>query len=373
MIRHLYLHVPFCRRRCSYCDFDIAVRRAIPAADYVAAVRSELAWRLANGLDAGSPLESVYFGGGTPSLLPAAYLADLCGLVREHWSLAPGAEVTVEANPEDVDRDAARAWRAEGVNRVSVGVQSFDDRVLAWMRRPHRAGAAARAVAHLREAGIDNVSLDLIFAVPTRLGRDWDRDLDEALRLEPAHLSLYGLTVEAGTPLGRWVGRGEVAPADEERYAAEYLAAHEKLPAAGLEFYEVSSAARAGRLSRHNAAYWLGEPYLGLGPAAHACVAGERSWNVRAWEAYRKAVRGGRSPIAGRERLDEGRARLEATYLGLRTINGLPVARIGEERAVVWVRRGWAVRRAGRVALTPRGWLVLDALIGDLTRHGGCA
>jgi oxygen-independent coproporphyrinogen-3 oxidase len=373
VIRHLYLHVPFCRRRCSYCDFDIAVRRSVPAADFVAAVRAELDWRRADGLDVSRPLETVYFGGGTPSLLPPEALAELFEIVCSRWALAPGAEVTLEANPEDVDREAARVWRAAGVNRVSLGVQSFDDEVLAWMRRPHRSDAPARAVAHLREAGIENVSLDLIFALPPHLTRNWSRDLDHAIGLGPDHLSLYGLSIEPGTPLARWIARGEVARAGEERYAADYLAAHEALAAAGFEFYELSNAARAARFSRHNAAYWLGEAYLGLGPAAHAFVAGERSWNVPAWEAYRRAVHAGHTPVADRERLDETRARLEATYLGLRTANGLPVAAIGEDRAVAWCERGWALRRGERVTLTAQGWLVLDALVLDLTRHGGRA
>ena len=373
MYRHLYVHVPFCRRRCSYCDFDIAIRRSVPAADYLAAVEGEVAWRLANRLDTGFPLETVYLGGGTPSLLPPDAVARLLDLVRRTWTLTHDVEVTLEANPEDVTAHAADAWRAAGVNRISLGVQSFDDRVLEWMRRPHTASAPGTAVARLREAGFGNVSLDLIFALPAELERDWARDLDRALALAPEHLSLYGLTVEPRTPLARWLERGLVRRAEDDRYAADYLEAHRRLTAAGYQFYEVSNAGRAGSVSGHNTAYWLGHPYLGVGPAAHSFAANRRSWNHPPWEAYRAAVAAGDTPLAGQERLDDAAVRLEAIYLALRTTRGLPVASVGEERSGRWVERGWASVRDGRLRLTPAGWLLLDALVLDLTEPGGRA
>jgi len=369
--RHLYVHVPFCRRRCSYCDFDIAVRKHVPADDYLAALEAEVAWRVANRLDTSLPLETVYLGGGTPSLLPPDAVIRLLDAVRGTWTLAHDVEVTLEANPEDVTAEAARAWHRAGVNRISLGVQSFDDRVLEWMRRPHTASAAATAVARLRDASISNVSVDLIFALPPELQRDWARDLDQALALAPQHLSLYGLTVEPRTPLARWLERGVVRGAEDDRYEADYLEAHRTLAAAGFAFYEVSNAARAGLLSRHNTAYWLGHPYLGLGPAAHSFALDERSWNHPGWEAYRRAVAAGETPIAGREGLDNAAIRLEAIYLALRTTRGLPVASVGEERAARWLAHGWAVHGDGRVRLTPAGWLVLDALVLDLTGPGG--
>src|SRR5438094_909852 len=179
-------------------------------------------------------------------------------------------EVTLEANPEDVTPDNARAWRESGVNRVSLGAQSFDDRVLKWMHRPHDAARIGHAVRALRAAGIDNISLDLIFALPAELERDWARDLDLACSLLPAHLSLYGLTVEERTPLARWVSRGATSVPNDDRYAEEYLLAHRRLAARGYAFYEVSNAARDGHRSRHNSAYWSGRAYVGLGPAPHS-------------------------------------------------------------------------------------------------------
>src|SRR5205085_10384146 len=250
-MRHLYLHVPFCRRRCTYCDFSIAVRKSIPAREYVDAVLQEV--NIPGVTDPGREpgdsgsevLETIYLGGGTPSLLPPDALATLLTSLRDAFhltSLRDAVEVTLEANPEDVTRDTATAWRRAGINRVSLGAQSFDDQALQWMHRSHDAARIAAAVATLRLAGIDNISLDLIFALPAGLARDWGRDLEQALALRPAHLSLYGLTVEERTPLARWISRGATSPPDDERYAAEYLLAHSRLAACGYHFYEVSNA-----------------------------------------------------------------------------------------------------------------------------------
>jgi oxygen-independent coproporphyrinogen III oxidase len=307
---HVYLHVPFCARRCSYCDFAIAVRRETPAAAYVGAVLQEWARRRSHPAWADSPqLDSIYFGGGTPSRLPGTAIAELVERLAADRPLAEGAELTLEANPDDVTPAAARAWRAAGVNRLSLGVQSFDDEILHWMHRTHNAAAVPAAVSAARAAGLNDISVDLIFGLPAELHRDWAADLERALALEPEHLSLYGLTTEPQTPLARWTERGLVRPADDGRYAAEYLAAHAALSAAGYEHYEVSNACRPGRRARHNAAYWARAPYLGLGPSAHSSAAGERWWNLR------------------------------------------------------WVASGWAERTGERVRLTVEGWLRLDALV----------
>ncbi len=362
-MRHVYVHVPFCRRRCSYCDFAIAVRRRLPAAAYVDAVARELA-----GFDGTlGPLDTLYLGGGTPSLLPPAALADLVGHLATRALLAPGAEVTLEANPEDVTAAAADQWRSAGVNRVSLGAQSFDERVLAWMHRSHGAARIDTAVATLRAAGVADLSLDLIFAVPEALERDWSADLDRAIALAPDHLSLYGLAVEPRTPLERWLARGAARLPDDDRYAAEYLLAHARLGQAGYAFYEVSNAARPGRRSRHNTAYWTGQPYLGIGPAAHSFDGRTRRWNHGAWEAYRLAVEAGRSPVEHEETLTPDQRQLEQLYLGLRSAVGAPREAVGVRRLQVWEAAGWVTVRDGRVVCEPEGWLRLDALVHDLT------
>ena len=361
---HLYIHVPFCQRRCSYCDFSIAVRKRIPATEYVDAVGREI--ELVR-LD--RKLETIYLGGGTPSLLPPeAIRALLFRVPRSDFRV----ETTLEANPEDVTPDAARAWHAAGVNRVSLGAQSFDDNVLKWMHRSHDAARIGAAVHALRGAGIENISLDLIFALPDELQRDWERDLDMALALRPEHLSLYGLTVEPRTPLDRWISRGATHPPDDERYAEEYLTAHRRLSADGYQFYEVSNAARDGFRSQHNSAYWSGKAYVGLGPAAHSFDGRTRRWNLRAWEAYRRAIAEGRSPVESEETLTEAQREMEGVYLGLRTVEGLPLAAAAPRRASpppLFAAQGWVVVRDGRLKCTPEGWLRLDSLVSELTMH----
>jgi oxygen-independent coproporphyrinogen-3 oxidase len=377
---HVYLHVPFCRRRCSYCDFSIAVRKRIPASEYVDCIRAEL--RGSEPGAGGSGLATLYFGGGTPSLLPPDALTTvLLDVVRWTSSLdevqvpLDDVEVTLEANPEDVTPERATAWRAAGVNRLSLGAQSFDDRVLRWMHRSHDAARIGEAVRVLRGAGFENVSLDLIFALPAELERDWARDLDQALALAPEHLSLYGLTVEPRTPLARWISRGATRPPADERYAEEYLFAHERVARDGVVFYEVSNAARPGRESRHNAAYWSGRPYTGLGPAAHSFDGRARRWNLSAWEAYRRAVSEGRSPVESEEVLTEEQRELERLYLALRTTDGLalPVSPRRSPSLPVWVSAGWVELRGDRVVCRPEGWLRLDALVADLTASGAAS
>lgn len=363
---HLYFHVPFCQRRCSYCDFSIAIRKRIPAREWEEAIRGEL--RITGAVT--DPLETIYFGGGTPSLLPPEAIDAVLRDAASSTPLLDAVEVTLEANPEDVTSDRAAAWRKAGVNRVSLGAQSFDDQVLLWMRRSHDAARIGEAVRTLRAAGIDNISLDLIFGLPAELDRDWPRDLEVALSLRPSHLSLYGLTVEERTPLARWISRGASAPPDEERYAEEYLAAHERLRAAGYEFYEVSNAAREGRRSRHNSAYWSGRAYRGLGPAAHSYDGRARRWNLSAWAAYARAIAGGRSPVESEEVLSGPQRELERVYLALRTVDGLPSTALPPDRLAAWGNRGWVVEDRGRLRCTPEGWLRLDSLVRDLTGGG---
>ena len=361
---HLYIHVPFCARRCSYCDFAIAVRREVPSRRFVDQLLLE--WRAAGDrqdIPAAAPLATVYLGGGTPSLLDPVQLARLLAALRAERPWAPGAEVTLEANPDDVTPAAAAAWVSAGINRVSLGVQSFDPSVLTWMHRTHAAAQVPGAVRTLRGAGITSLSLDLIYALPEALGRDWDADLDQALALAPDHLSLYGLTVESRTPLGRWVDRGAALPSPEERYAAEFLAARARLTAAGFHHYEVSNYARPGREAVHNSAYWRRSPYLGLGPSAHSALGARRWWNLREWAAWATALESGVTTVEAEERLDPDAVRVEDLYLGLRTDAGVGEGCLPKSLVGSWIEQGWARVTDGRVLLTGEGWLRLDALV----------
>jgi len=359
---HLYVHVPFCARRCSYCDFSIAVRSATPVDEYLTALSTEIGRIVQKDWT----LSTVYLGGGTPSRLGGSGVARLLDLVREAATIEAGAEITIEANPDDVSREAAEAWAKAGVNRVSLGSQSFDDGVLAWMHRTHDTSQIGHAVQKLRDAGIDNISLDLIFSLPAHLNRSWESDIERALALDPSHISLYGLTVEQHTPIARWADRGAIVEGSEEKYEEEFLYAHKTMSAAGFEHYEVSNFARPGRASRHNSAYWTGAEYAGIGPSAHSFDGAFRRWNVSAYANWVKLLTAGESVIAGEERLTHENREAETVYLGLRTRNGLDLG--SSELGVVdsWVGEGWAEVEGSRIRLTATGWLRLDSLAADI-------
>jgi oxygen-independent coproporphyrinogen-3 oxidase len=361
---HLYIHVPFCGRRCSYCDFAIAVRKAVPSQAYLDAVLGEWTlWQEEEVWDESPGIETIYLGGGTPSRIAPEVIGRLLNRIAAARAVVSGAEITLEANPDDVTSASVSGWKAAGVNRISLGVQSFDPAVLRWMHRLHSVDQVYRSVAAIRDAGFTNLSLDLIFGLPEAQRRDWANDLEEALALEPEHLSLYGLTVEPHTPLGRWTDRGEVKPVGEGRYAAEFLLADEVLRGRAYEHYEVSNFCRPGHRAVHNAAYWSRSRFIGLGPAAHSGLGRERRWNVREWAAYQRIVAAGQSPLAGREHLDEAAVALEQVYLGLRTESGAPAGLIPEDLGRQWCTAGWARPGPDRVRLTPEGWLRLDALV----------
>lgn len=369
--RSLYVHVPFCSRRCSYCDFAVQATREAPTEAWLEAIGTEMGLLAAErGWTEPLRLDTLYVGGGTPSLLGTGAMEALAERLRPYAVLDAGTtEWTCEANPESFTPELAADWRAAGVNRISLGAQTFHPGALRWMGRLHGVDGPARAMLAARSAGFDNVSVDLIFGLPDRLGRDWGADLERALELEPEHVSLYGLTAEAAAPLGRWVREGRETLADEDRYADEYLLAHERLGAAGFRHYEVSNFGLPGRHSRHNFVYWSGAPYAALGPGAHAFYTPLRRWNVRGWDDYVAALAAGRLPVEGEERVDAEEAALERAWLLLRTDRGYPLeGASGAERdlAETWVRRGWARTGAGRLRLTADGWLLLDRLAVDM-------
>jgi oxygen-independent coproporphyrinogen-3 oxidase len=373
LLRNVYVHAPFCARRCFYCDFAVSVRRRAEPSAWLAALERELRHlEDEERIALGPSLDTVYLGGGTPSLLgPEAVpgLRQLLGPSR----FGAATEFTAEANPESFGTDVAEAWAAAGLGRLSLGTQSFQEPVLRWMGRTHGADGARRAVQIAKESGLDDLSLDLIFGLPDAVPRNWVADLDEVLRLDVPHVSLYGLTAEADTPLGRGVEEGRIHMPSEERYADEYRLAHERLVAAGYEHYEVSNFARPGHHSRHNAHYWSGGSWLGLGNGAHSFIAPRRRWNVRSWERYDERLRAGESPLDGEETIDNDAARLEAVWLGLRTREGVVLAPgqlRADELVARWVAEDWARREAWqnerRVALTLEGWLRLDRLAVEL-------
>lgn len=363
--RHVYVHVPFCRRRCSYCDFSIAVRPVVPAAEYLDGLNKELDLRYPAGER--WEADTLYFGGGTPSRLGASGVARMVDVLRGRLELADGAEVTLEANPDDIDADSLRVWREVGINRLSIGVQSFDDRVLQWMHRTHSSAQTLAAIDLARAAGFEDFSLDLIFSLPVELGRSWERDLDLATRLEPRHLSLYGLTVEPSTPIAKWRDRGQTVEAPEENYESDFLTSHRVLAASGFRHYEVSNYARSNGLSRHNSSYWRGVPYAGLGPSAHEFDGQVRRWNESSYAGWLERTSNAVDPMSGSETLTDENRVAEYVYLSLRTDEGMDLRAEEWTRADRWIGAGWAVRTGDRLRLTAEGWLRLDSIAADLT------
>jgi oxygen-independent coproporphyrinogen-3 oxidase len=350
----VYVHIPFCAARCDYCDFATWTDRAHLADEYVDACVRDLRRR------ALAPATSVFFGGGTPSLLDAAALTGILDAIPR----ATDAEVTVECNPDSVDLTKLRAYRAAGVNRVSFGVQSMRAHVLAALGRTHDPDNVARAVGWARAAGIERLNLDLIYGTPGERVADWEATLDAALALEPGHVSAYALTVEPGTPLGRAVAAGQREAPDDDDQALKYEVADERLTAAGLTWYEISNWARPGDECRHNLLYWEGGDYAAIGCAAHGHTDGRRWWNVRTPERYVAAVRTGTSTEAGSEALDAAARRAETMVLALRTSGGIklpgPDADPGGMVACIdeLIDVGLLARDADRVVLTRRGRLL---------------
>ena len=362
---HVYIHVPFCARRCSYCDFAIAVRNKVPADEFIRAIERELDIR--NFQPRTADVDTIYLGGGTPSRLGPDGIARTIDVVAQRFAPKRDAEITIEANPDDVTRHAITAWRAAGVNRVSLGVQSFDDNALTWLHRTHNAARVGEAAADLAAGGIENWSLDLIFALPASLERSWARDVDRALELAPPHISLYGLTVEQHTPIARWRDRGAAVEGGEDAYETEYLHADSTLTAAGYTHYEVSNFGLPGRWSRHNRSYWSGASYVGLGPSAHGYDGEHRRWNEREYASWLTRVGNGEDPIAGQEHLTAENRSAEQVYLGLRTSSGLEIAESEHVAIRPWLDAGWATLSGATLHLTPHGWLRLDTLAASLT------
>ncbi|MEZ5204080.1 MAG: radical SAM family heme chaperone HemW [Acidimicrobiales bacterium] len=342
----VYLHVPFCRRRCDYCSFATWTDRDHLQSAYLDACRRHLAAEVERGVP---PVTSVFVGGGTPSLVDAGALLD----VLAEAPLADGAEVTIECNPDDLDEQLAARYARGGVTRLSIGVQSMQPEVLATLGREHRPENVERAVGAAQAAGL-SVNIDLVYGAAGETLAGWESTVRAAIDLAPHHVSAYALTVEPGTPLAADPARHP----DDDTQADEYQLATRLLGDAGYEWYEISNWAKPGHECRHNLLYWTGGEYLAIGCAAHGHRAGRRHWNVRTPERYLAAIVGGRSPEAGAEELDEEGRRLEGLQLAIRTRHGVDGDAVPE--GLVDELDGLVVRRGDRVVLTPEGRLLAN-------------
>jgi putative oxygen-independent coproporphyrinogen III oxidase len=391
----VYIHVPFCRVRCGYCDFNTYTSDELRGAhrdDYASQAIAEIGLAenvlSSAGLPA-RPVSTVFFGGGTPTLLPASDLAAMLAAVRNTWGLAAGAEVTTEANPDSVDAAYLLALKDAGFTRISFGMQSAVPHVLATLERTHDPERIPLVVAWAREAGLD-VSLDLIYGTPGESLEDWRTSLEHAIEQQPDHVSAYALIVEDGTKLARQIRRGEVAEPDDDLEADMYELADNLLGSAGYDWYEVSNWARpsgtvpefiegpeanldfAEHRSRHNLAYWQGHDWWGVGPGAHSHVGGVRWWNVKHPAAYADRIAAGHSPAAGRETLDGETRRVERVLLATRVRDGLPIGELtasGRTAVASLIADELidpAAAFAGTIRLTVRGRLLADAVVRRL-------
>ncbi len=351
----IYIHVPFCQKRCIYCDFATFTGqdRQMPA--YVEAVEQEIERRA--GELGRPPAQTVFFGGGTPSLLSPALLGRLLAAVDRHFTLDPRAEITMEANPGTLDEAALREVRALGVNRLSFGVQSLDDATLGMLGRIHSAQEALDAFAMARRCGFDNVSGDLIYALPAQEMDGWQATLNGLLALNLPHLSLYALTPEEGTPLWKALERGTLSLPVGDRAAEMYEWARDRLAAHGYHHYEISNWARPGWESRHNMAYWVQTPYLGFGVSAHGYYHGQRRGNVRGLAGYLRRIEQDRDPAATVERIDARRAQSDGMIFGLRLIDGIERAIFQRQHGVdpleVWPGEIALLQAQGMLHVTP--------------------
>jgi oxygen-independent coproporphyrinogen-3 oxidase len=359
----VYVHVPFCAHRCDYCDFATWTDRAHLIDAYVDACVTDLARRVAGGQPEAT---SVFFGGGTPSLLDGDALVRILDAIPR----APGAEVTVECNPDSVDAAKFAAYRRAGVNRLSFGVQSMRPHVLASLNRTHDPANVTRAVALARDAGIERCNVDLIYGTPGESDDDWRYTLDATLALGPQHVSAYALTIEPATPLGRRVAQGRASAPDDDDQADKYAIADDTLRGAGFAWYEVSNWAWPGHECAHNRCYWDGSEYVGIGCAAHGYTGGERWWNVRTPERYIERIERGEGARSGAERLAPDAAAEEAFALALRTRSG---ARVHDGAAATvddLADAGMLETRPGAVVLTRAGRLLASDVTARLLLAG---
>ena len=365
----VYVHIPFCARKCAYCDFPSYPGQEARWRAYFETLEAEIAAWAEPMRDRGVP--SVFFGGGTPSLVPPEFLIRTLDAVRRHFAVEPDAEITLEANPGTVDAAGLRSLRRAGFNRVSFGVQSFDDSLLRFLGRVHTAEQARQAVALARAAGFDNLNLDLMYALPGQSAEQWRDTLRQAVALSPEHVSAYSLILEEGTPMAAMARAGKIDAPGEDACVEMQRMATRALAQAGLARYEISNYARPGRQCRHNLTYWRRGDYLGLGCAAHSLLDGKRFHNPASLEEYLAGER-----MRDLEELTREDRVLEQLMLSTRTCEGLSLADFRREagmefleyapRAAEFTARGLAELRGGRFFLTERGMETQDAIVLEL-------
>ncbi len=377
-VASLYLHIPFCEHKCIYCDF-YSIETLDPLETFLRSLHREI--DLQRGYGTRERFTTIFFGGGTPSLLTPAQLGDILSHLHRNFRIEPEAEITMEANPGTVNRESLRAYQQLGINRISFGVQSFFDDDLAFLTRIHTSASAREAVHLAQDTGYENVSIDLIFALPRQTMARWEENLRQAVALQPTHISAYSLIVETGTPLARMVQTKQVSPLPQEKEAEMYERSMQFFGDAGFEHYEVSNYALPGYRSQHNSNYWNHTNYLSFGPSAHSFWENQRWWNVRSIEGYCSRVDAGELPLAGQETLTQSQLLDESIMLGLRS-DGIDLRRVEREHGIDLRRslHGLIEELTGdqlaivddrSLRLTNRGYLLCDEISRRMLRGLG--
>ena len=370
----LYIHIPFCKSRCSYCAF-YSTTHAELRQQYVDALCKEMEKRGERREERGERIETIYLGGGTPSQLTIAQLEQLFIYINKVYAIQEGAEITIECNPDDITAPLAEALPQLGINRVSMGAQTFDDRRLRFLNRRHTADQVPQAVERLRQAGIRNISIDLMYGFPQESLADWEQDIDAALALGVEHISAYCLMYEEGTPLYRQLQQGLIHEVDEETERLMYELLMDKLSAAGYEHYEISNFAKPGYRSRHNSSYWNDVPYIGLGAAAHSYDGQRRSWNVADLKEYIRRVENGESPAEDSELIEGWTRYNDRLTVALRTCEGLDLTTLTDEQRDYCIKNarrflndGLLVEKDHHLVLTRSGLFVSDMVMSELMK-----
>lgn len=369
----IYIHIPFCKQACSYCDFYFSTH-LLNKQDFLQALYTEIALR-SNYL-AGQDVETIYFGGGTPSQLEVAELNEIIQRIKENYTIAKSTEITVESNPDNLTTDYLTSLFQIGVNRLSIGIQSFKNEDLQLMNRAHNSAEAQHCVGNARAVGFENISIDLIYGLPNSSFSDWKTNIEKALELNPEHISAYNLTIEKGTPLAHSVAKGRVIiPSDAEVVEQHNLLVHQ-LSKAGFEHYETSNFARAGFRSKHNSSYWKGVHYLGLGPSAHSFNETSRSWNVASTKKYVEAI-SKKGSFFETEVLSDTDRMNEFIMTGLRTVEGINLhhfeSNFGTQalqqlltEATSNLKKGLITKTQNRLEITAEGKVLLDGITAEL-------
>jgi len=371
----LYIHIPYCRKACIYCDFHFSTSLKSKA-NMVAAICREIKLRR-DFFGTQQTLSSVYMGGGTPSVLSQDELMQMFEEIYRHFTLEEGTEITLEANPDDLSLPYLNALRKTPVNRLSIGIQSFDPKVLKWMNRSHSAEQARHSVESARDMGFDNLTADLILGVPHQSQQAWESNLRQFLDWRLPHLSVYSLAVEAQTALAFQLKKGNIELPSDQVYEDQFLQAHKWLEEAGYHHYEISSYALPGFKARHNSSYWDFRPYLGVGPSAHSFDGKSRSWNIANNAIYLRKLEAGQSPVQEVESLDDTDRYHEYLMTHLRKAEGISQQKIQEnfipdwklrykKEVDHWLNKGYLIDEGDVLRCSPKGWIMSDQIISDL-------